>query len=56
VVKEIKTIPDDQFEECFEQFKHRLRVPTNKGISLKLMAAASLQVIKHNFYVVKPGI
>jgi hypothetical protein len=24
VVKELKTIPGDQFQECFEQWKHRL--------------------------------
>jgi hypothetical protein len=49
VVKELKTIPGDQFQECFEQWKHRLSVLTHKGVPLKVTVAASLQVIKNKF-------
>jgi hypothetical protein len=56
VVNELKTIPDDQIQQCFEQWKHRLSVLMQKRITLKVTVATSLQVIKDNFYVVTPGI
>jgi hypothetical protein len=56
VVKELKTIPDHQFQECFEQWKHHLSVLTHKCITLKVTVAASLQAIKDYFYVVILGI
>jgi hypothetical protein len=53
-VKELETIPDDQFQKCSEQWKHRLSVLTHKGIALKVTVAASSHVIKDNLYVVIP--
>ena len=52
VLKELKAISGDQFEECFEQRMHCLSVLTHKGITLKVIVAASSEVIKDNFYVV----
>ena len=56
VVKKLKTIPDHQFQESFEQWKHHLSVLTHKGITLKMIVTASLQIIKDYFYVFIPGI
>ena len=56
MVKELKIIPDDQLQECLEQWKHRLSILTQEGIALKVTVAASLQVMKDNFCVVIPGI
>jgi hypothetical protein len=52
VLKELKTIPNDQFQESFEQQKHRL----TECIDAQVTVAASVQVIKDNFYVVILGI
>jgi hypothetical protein len=36
VVKELKNISDDLFQECFEQWKHHLNVLMHTGITLKV--------------------
>jgi hypothetical protein len=57
MVKELKTIPGDQFQKCFQQWKHRLiECVDAHGVTLKVIVAVNLQVSKDNFNVVIPGI